>query len=120
MQQCFCSNHVLLYYASQNAQFAARGLNKPEWRQLAQFEDMVWLAMNLCFKSQGGCVELGGEMVLIPIALLAEYEDKDADEYNVVDVDNPTGWEATTSFRSLPMKMMTTTPEKAHNSVGIM
>eukprot|EP00957_Ditylum_brightwellii_P140571 10709525-Ditylum_brightwellii.AAC.1 len=99
--------------------FAAKGLNKPEWRQLAQFEAMIWLAMHLCLKSQGDCVELGGEMVLILISLLAEYEDKDADKYNVVDVDNLTGWEATTSFRCLPMEMMTATPEKAHDSVDI-
>eukprot|EP00957_Ditylum_brightwellii_P198368 15116370-Ditylum_brightwellii.AAC.1 len=41
--------------------------------------------------SQGNSVELGGEMVLILIALFAKYKGKDADEY-------PTGWEATTSF----------------------
>eukprot|EP00957_Ditylum_brightwellii_P157247 11967525-Ditylum_brightwellii.AAC.1 len=63
----------------------------PELRQLAQFEAMIQLIMNLCFNSQGDHVELGGEMVLILVVLLVEYEDKDADEYNVVDVDNSTG-----------------------------
>eukprot|EP00957_Ditylum_brightwellii_P126822 9667392-Ditylum_brightwellii.AAC.1 len=117
MQKCLCSSNTLICYASQNAQFAANGHAKPKKRQLVQFEAMIWLAMNLCFKSQDNHVEIGGEMVLILIALLAKDKGKDTNEYNVVGADNPTRWEATTSFGSLPVKMMTTMPEKKNRYI---
>ena len=65
--------------------------------------------MAICFDSQGDCVEIAGEMVLVLIELKVNYECEDM--YNVVDVNDYDKWVATTPFRKLPWIQMTTNRE---------
>ena len=104
--------HSLRYYAMKNEKFSNKSLSsRKQWRQLAQFEAIMYPAMRLCFDSQGDRPEIAGEMVLAVIQMKVEY--LYTEEYVVVDVDAKEEWTADTPFVWLPRIWMTTNREKA-------
>ncbi len=87
IQDALRSMHSLRYYAMKNEKFRKKFLSsRKQWRQIAQFEAIMYPAMRLCFDSQGNRPEIAGEMVLSVIQLKVEY--LYTKEYDVVDVDD--------------------------------
>lgn len=97
---------ALRYYATQNSGFHNKSLTKSQWRQVAEFEAIIRPCTNLCFSTQSDRVEAAGEFILTLVMLKMQYEDESV--YDVVNVDGGDEWGATTLFRNLPMKKMTT------------
>ncbi len=63
-------------------------------------EAIVQLVMLICFSFQVDCLEVAGEMIIVLIECMSEYDG--IDTFSTVDVDSITEWSPYTKFNELP------------------
>jgi uncharacterized protein YcgL (UPF0745 family) len=102
---------TLQFFAQQNKNFAAKFLNKGDWKQLAQFEAIMAPSAVFCFTSQSDRVEASGEIVIELLRLKDIYDNEEV--FDVVDMNVREDWSADTKFDDIPRTLMATTQEVA-------
>lgn len=115
MQDFICSYKALQYYGIKCAAFNGLLPSPQECQQMAEFVAIMDQAFRLAFQSQGDRPEVACEMTLLLSFVKAYYEETTV--FKVVDLTQE--WSATTAYKDLPKRKMTTDAAK-HMQLPVM